>query len=85
MVMFNAFYQISDALFSVLIFYVYIEATDIFDVADALGTKENLVFESASICIWNVHNLIDFFRLGEIINIKVIVAILFVHWSLIAA
>jgi hypothetical protein len=51
MVMFNAFYQISDALFSVLIFYVYIEATDIFDVADALGTKENLVFESASICI----------------------------------
>ena len=51
MVMFNAFYQISDALFSVLIFYVYIEATDIFDVADTLGTKENLVFESASICI----------------------------------
>jgi hypothetical protein len=50
-----------------------------------LGAKQNFVFESASICFWNVHNLIDFFWLGEIVNIKVIVAILFIHWSVIAA
>ena len=83
--MLYAFDQISDAFFSVLIFHVYIEATYIFYIAHALGAKQNFIFESASICFWNVNNLIDFFCLGEIVNIKVIVSILFINWSVIAA
>ncbi len=83
--MLYAFDQIPDTFFSVLIFDVYIETTYIFYIAHALGAKQNFVFESASICFWNVNNLIDFFWLGEIVNIKVIVAILFIHLSVIAA